>query len=42
MFLKGGVEAVASTPEELTATMKTEMASIGKVLKAAGIGIGSK
>jgi len=42
MFLKGGVEAIASTPEELTATMKTEMASIGKVLKAAGIGIGTK
>jgi len=42
MFLKGGVEAIASTPEELTATMKTEMASIGKVLKAAGIGIGAK
>jgi len=38
MFLRGGIETSASTPEELTATMKSEMASIGKVLKAAGIG----
>jgi tripartite-type tricarboxylate transporter receptor subunit TctC len=38
MFLKGGIEASASTPEELTAIMKSEMASIGKVLKAAGVG----
>lgn len=38
MFLKGGVETSASTPEELTATMKSEIANIGKVLKAAGIG----
>lgn len=42
MFLKGGIETSASSPEELTATMKAEIASIGKVLKAAGIGIGSK
>jgi tripartite-type tricarboxylate transporter receptor subunit TctC len=42
MFLRGGIETAASTPEEFTATMKAEMASIGKVLKAAGIGIGSK
>lgn len=36
-FIKGGVEAVSSTPEQLTATMKSEMAAIGKVLKAAGV-----
>ena len=36
-FIKGGVEAVSSTPEQLTATMKSEMATIGKVLKAAGV-----
>jgi tripartite-type tricarboxylate transporter receptor subunit TctC len=36
-FLKGGIEAVSSTPEALTATIKSEMATIGKVLKAAGI-----
>lgn len=38
MFLKGGIEVAGSTPEELTATMKSEIASIGKVLKAAGMG----
>jgi tripartite-type tricarboxylate transporter receptor subunit TctC len=37
-MLKGGVEAISSTPDELTATMKSETATIGKVLKAAGIG----
>ena len=42
MFLRGGIETSASSPEEFTATMKAEMASIGKVLKAAGIGISSK
>ena len=36
-FIKGGVEAVSSTPEQLTATMKSEMATIGKVLRAAGV-----
>ena len=36
-FLKGGVEAVSSTPEQLTATMKSEMGTIGKALKAAGV-----
>ena len=39
MFLRGGIETSASSPEEFTATMKAEMASIGKVLKAAGIGL---
>jgi tripartite-type tricarboxylate transporter receptor subunit TctC len=36
-FLKGEVEAVSSTPEELMATMKAEVATIGKVLRAAGV-----
>ena len=36
-FLKGGVEAVSSSPDELMATVKSEMATIGKVLKAAGV-----
>jgi tripartite-type tricarboxylate transporter receptor subunit TctC len=36
-FLKGGVEAASSTPQQLTATMKSEMATIGKILKAAGV-----
>jgi tripartite-type tricarboxylate transporter receptor subunit TctC len=37
-MIKAGVEAVSSTPQELAATMKSETATIGKVLKAAGIG----
>ena len=36
-FFKGGSEAAPSTPEELTATIKSEMATYGKVLKAAGV-----
>mgnify|MGYP003336827557 FL=1 len=36
-FIKGGIEAAASTPEELTTMMKTEMATIGKVLRSAGV-----
>ena len=36
-FIKGGVEAVSSTPEQLSATMKSQMATIGKVLRAAGV-----
>jgi tripartite-type tricarboxylate transporter receptor subunit TctC len=39
-FLKGGVEVVSSTPAQLTETMKSEMATIGKVLKAAGVSPG--
>jgi tripartite-type tricarboxylate transporter receptor subunit TctC len=35
-FLKSGVEAGSSTPEALVAMMKSEMATLGKVLKAAG------
>ncbi len=37
-FLKaGGIEAAASTPEQLAATVKSEMAKFGKVIKEAGI-----
>jgi tripartite-type tricarboxylate transporter receptor subunit TctC len=32
-----GVEVVASTPAQLAATMKSEMAKYGKVIKDAGI-----
>jgi len=31
------VESLGSTPEELAATVKSEMARLGKVIKAAGI-----
>ena len=36
-FLKAGNEVAPSTPEDLTATIKSEMATYGKVLKAAGV-----
>jgi tripartite-type tricarboxylate transporter receptor subunit TctC len=36
-FLNSGVEAVASSPEELGATVKTDMARMAKVIKDAGI-----
>jgi tripartite-type tricarboxylate transporter receptor subunit TctC len=36
-FLKGGVEAASSSPDALLATMKAEVATIGKVLRAAGV-----
>jgi tripartite-type tricarboxylate transporter receptor subunit TctC len=36
-FLAASTEVIASTPEGLTATMKSEMARMGKVIKAAGI-----
>jgi tripartite-type tricarboxylate transporter receptor subunit TctC len=36
-FLKAGSEAAPSTPEDLTATIETEVATYGKVLKAAGV-----
>ena len=32
-----GVEIVGSSPRELTATMKSEMARMGKVIRDAGI-----
>lgn len=36
-LLKSGVEPIGSTPEQLAATVQTEMAKIGKVIKDAGI-----
>src|SRR5262249_34118734 len=36
-FLNVGVEIVASTPEELAAMVKTDIARMGKVIKEAGI-----
>lgn len=37
IFLKAGVEPSPGTPQELSATMKSEVARIGAVLKAAGV-----
>jgi len=39
IFLKAGIEVAPGTPEELTATMKAEIARLGSVLKAAGAGV---
>jgi tripartite-type tricarboxylate transporter receptor subunit TctC len=36
-FLKAGSEAAPSKPEDLTATIKAEVATYGKVLKASGV-----
>jgi tripartite-type tricarboxylate transporter receptor subunit TctC len=36
-FNSAGIEPVGSTPAELAATMKSDMASLGKTIKAAGI-----
>ena len=36
-FLKSGVETVGNSPEELAATMKSEVSRMGKVIKDAGI-----
>jgi tripartite-type tricarboxylate transporter receptor subunit TctC len=41
VFVKAGIEPDPSTPEELTAIMKSEIARIDKVLKAAGRSGGS-
>jgi tripartite-type tricarboxylate transporter receptor subunit TctC len=38
-FQAASTDVIASSPEELTATMKAEMARMGKVIKAAGIRI---
>ena len=35
----GGIEAVASTPAQLTAVIKSEMATLGRVIRDAGIRI---
>ena len=37
LFMNAGVEVVASTPDEFTATIKSEMTRLGKVIKDAGI-----
>ncbi len=36
-LVASGVEAAGTTPEQLTATMKSEMTRLGKVIQAAGI-----
>jgi tripartite-type tricarboxylate transporter receptor subunit TctC len=36
-FLNAGVETVGSTPAQLTAIMKSDIARLGKVIKDAGI-----
>ena len=36
-FLNAGVEAVGSSPEELAATIKSDIAKLGKLIKDAGI-----
>ena len=36
-FLAGGIEIAVSTPEELTAAIKSDMAKISKLIKSAGI-----
>ena len=36
-FLTTGIDAISSSPEELTATMKSDQAKIGKLIKDAGI-----
>jgi tripartite-type tricarboxylate transporter receptor subunit TctC len=38
IFMKSGIEAAVTTPDELTTIMKSEMVKLGEVLKAAGIG----
>lgn len=38
-FHRASTEVIASSPEELTVTIKSEMARMGKVIKAAGIRI---
>jgi len=38
MFLRAGIDPLPSSPEELVATMNSEMARMGKVLRAASIG----
>ncbi len=37
LFINAGVEVVASTPDEFTTVIKSEMARLGKVIKDAGI-----
>jgi tripartite-type tricarboxylate transporter receptor subunit TctC len=37
LLFKDGTEVVGSSPQEFAASIKAEMASLGKVIKAAGI-----
>jgi tripartite-type tricarboxylate transporter receptor subunit TctC len=37
LLFKDGTEVVASSPQDFAATIKAEMTSMGKVIKAAGI-----
>jgi tripartite-type tricarboxylate transporter receptor subunit TctC len=37
LLSRDGTEVIGTSPQELTASMKSEMASLGKVIKAAGI-----
>jgi tripartite-type tricarboxylate transporter receptor subunit TctC len=37
LFLNSGAEVVGSSPEEFAATIKSDMARLGKVIKDAGI-----
>ena len=37
-FFSAGVESAGSTPEQLAATVKSDMARMGKVIRDAGIG----
>lgn len=37
LLFNGGVEVIASTPEEFAATIKSDMIRLGKLIKAAGI-----
>ena len=39
VFLKAGIEVAPGTPDELTAVVKSEVARVEKVLKAAGMGL---
>jgi tripartite-type tricarboxylate transporter receptor subunit TctC len=39
MFLRAGIDPVPTTPDELVAIMNGEMARMGKVLRAAGMGV---
>jgi tripartite-type tricarboxylate transporter receptor subunit TctC len=39
MFLRAGIDPVPTSPDELVGIMNAEMARMGKVLKAAGVGV---
>ena len=39
VFLRVGIDLVPTAPDELVAIMNAEVARMGKVLRAAGIGV---